>query len=226
MGQKVNPVGLRVGVNRGWNASWYASKQDFAAYLKEDIEIRKYVEPALKAAMVSHIDVSRVKGDNGAKVSVAAYVAHVGVALGQDNENVNKIVAGLKKVVKSGDVSFKVVEVKDPDLDATLIAKWIASELENRQSFRSTQKKAIQRIRKAGAAGCKTQCQGRLGGAEIARREGYKDGVVPLETYRADIDYAAIPAATEYGRIGVKVWICRSTNKVVAKRATKPEGGK
>ena len=226
MGQKVNPVGLRVGVNRGWNASWYASKQDFAKYLKEDIEIRKYLEPEMKAGVVSHIDVARTKGDNGAKVAVTAYVARPGVILGQDNANMDKLVAGLKKVIKSGDVTLKVVEVKEPDLDATLIAKWIASELENRQSFRSTQKKAIQRIRKAGAAGCKTQCQGRLGGAEIARREGYKDGVVPLETYRADIDYAAVPAATEYGRIGVKVWICRSTNKFVAKSATKPEGGK
>ncbi len=226
MGQKVNPVGLRVGVNRGWNASWYASNQDFAKFLNEDIKIRSTLEPMLKVAMVSHIDIARTKNDKGANVSVVAYVARPGAFLGQDDTNVNAAVAALKKVVKTGEVALKVVEVKDPDLDATLIAKWIASELENRQSFRSTQKKALQRMRKAGAEGCKTQCQGRLGGAEIARREGYKEGVVPLETYRADIDYAAVPAATEYGRIGVKVWICRSTNKSLVKKPAKPEGGK
>jgi small subunit ribosomal protein S3 len=226
MGQKVNPVGLRVGVNRGWNANWYASKQDFAKFLDEDVKIRKTLEPMLKVAMTSHIDISRVKNDKGANVSVVAYVARPGAFLGQDDTNIKAAVAALKKVVKSGDVSLKVVEVKNPDLDATLIAKWIASELENRQSFRSTQKKALQRMRKAGAEGCKTQCQGRLGGAEIARREGYKEGVVPLETYRADIDYAAVPANTEYGCLGVKVWICRSTNKASVKKADKPEGGR
>ncbi|MBQ7995885.1 MAG: 30S ribosomal protein S3 [Bacilli bacterium] len=213
MGQKVNANGLRIGINRGWQSNWYATKKQYAALLAEDIAIRDYLEPKLKDAVVSHIDIGRSKTNVGHKVAIVAYVAHQGVIIGQDNTKINAIKADLEKIVKSGEMSFEVLGVKDPDLDATLISKWIASELENRQSFRSTQKKAMQRIRKAGAVGCRTQCQGRLGGAEIARREGYKDGVVPLETLRADIDYAHTGAATAYGRIGVKVWICRSTNK-------------
>ena len=213
MGQKINAVGFRVGVNRGWEANWFASKKDYATFLGEDIKIRKYLEPQLKDAMVSHIDIAREKSDKDNNVVVTAYVARPGVVIGQDGANIARIKKELGKIVTTGTLRIDIVEVKNPDLDATLIGKWIASELENRQSFRSTQKKAIQRMRKAGAAGCRTQCQGRLGGAEIARREGYKEGVVPLETLRADIDYAHIDAATAYGRIGVKVWICRSTNK-------------
>lgn len=227
MGQKVNAVGLRVGINRGWGASWFASKKDYAKFLGEDIAIRNYLEPALKDAMVSHIDIARSKTDEKNKVLIKAYVARPGVVIGQDGANIEKIQKGLKKIVKTGEVKIDVLEVKNPDVDATLIARWIASELENRQSFRSTQKKAILKMRKAGALGCRTQCQGRLGGAEIARREGYKEGVVPLETLRADIDFAAIPAATSYGRIGVKVWCCRNSNKEnkEAPKANKELGG-
>lgn len=213
MGQKVNAVGLRVGINRGWESNWFASKKEYGPLLWEDIAIRNYLEPNLKDAMVSHIDIGRVKGENGYKVIVTAHVARPGVIIGQDGANIARIRKELGKIVKSGTLRIDIVEVKDPDLDATLIAKWIASELENRQSFRSTQKKAIQRMRKAGALGCRTQCQGRLGGAEIARREGYKEGVVPLETLRADIDFAHVDAHTSYGRIGVKVWCCRSARK-------------
>src|SRR5574344_2392207 len=213
MGQKVNAVGLRIGINRGWESNWFASKKEYGPFLWEDIAIRRYLEPQLKDAVVSHIDIGRVKTDKGHNVVITAYVARPGVVIGQDGANIARIRKELAKIVKSGDLHIDVVEVKNPDLDATLIGKWIASELENRQSFRSTQKKAIQRMRNTGAVGCRTQCQGRLGGAEIARREGYKEGVVPLETLRADIDYAHIDAATAYGRIGVKVWICRSTNK-------------
>ena len=221
MGQKINAVGFRIGVNRGWEANWFASKKDYATFLGEDIKIRKYLEPQLKEAMVSHIDIAREKSDKDNNVVVTAYVARPGVVIGQDGANIARIKKELGKIVKTGTLRIDIVEVKNPDLDATLIGKWIASELENRQSFRSTQKKAIQRMRKAGAAGCRTQCQGRLGGAEIARREGYKEGVVPLETLRADIDYAHVDAATAYGRIGVKVWICRSTNKNGVKKDEK-----
>ncbi len=213
MGQKVNAVGLRIGINRGWEANWFASKKDYPVFLGEDIAIRKYLEPALKDAMVSHIDIARTKGDKDSKVRIQAYVARPGIVIGQDGANIAKIQKGLDKIVKTGKAHIDILEVKNPDVDATLIARWIASELENRQSFRSTQKKAIQRMRKAGALGCRTQCQGRLGGAEIARREGYKEGVVPLETLRADIDFAAVSAATSYGRIGVKVWCCREAHK-------------
>ncbi len=226
MGQKVNAVGLRIGINRGWESNWFASKKEYGPFLWEDIAIRRYLEPKLKEAMASHIDIGRVKTDKGHNVIVTAFVARPGVVLGQDGATINAIRKELAKVVKTGTLTLNVVEVKNPDLDATLIGKWIASELENRQSFRSTQKKALQRMRKAGAVGCRTQCQGRLGGAEIARREGYKEGVVPLETLRADIDFAHVDAATSYGRIGVKVWICRSTNKAEkAEKDEKKEGG-
>lgn len=223
MGQKVNAVGLRIGINRGWEANWFASKKDYATFLGEDIAIRNYLEPALKEAMVSHINISRTKSDKESNVRIQAFVARPGIVIGQDGANIAKIQKGLNKIVKTGKAHIDIVEVKNPDVDAVLVARWIASELENRQSFRSTQKKAIQRMRKAGALGCRTQCQGRLGGAEIARREGYKEGVVPLETLRADIDFAAIPAATSYGRIGVKVWCCRAGNKDKQEAAKAPK---
>ena len=213
MGQKVNAVGMRIGVNRDWESKWFANKQEYSTFLLEDIAIRRYLDKNLKDAMVSHIEIGRVKTDKGHDVKIVAYVAHPGVVIGQDGANIARIRKELGKIVKTGTLHIDVVDVKNPDLDATLIAKWIASELENRASYRATQKKAIQRMRKAGAKGCRTLCGGRLGGAEIARREGYKEGVVPLHTLRADIDFAHVDAATAYGRIGVKVWICRSLNK-------------
>ena len=214
MGQKVNAVGMRIGINRDWNSKWYADKKTYGAYLQEDLKIRKYLEKELSHAMLSHIEISRIKNDKGLEARVAVYVARVGEVLGQDGENAKRLRKELGKVLcQSNTVKLDIVEVKNPDLDATLVAKWIASELENRAAFRSTMKKAIQRMRKAGAKGCRTLCSGRLGGAEIARDEGYKEGVVPLHTLRADIDYAHIDAHTPYGRIGVKVWVCRSLNK-------------
>ena len=173
--------------------------------------------------MVSHIEIGRVKTDKGHDVKIVAFVAHPGVVIGQDGANIARIRKELGKIVKSGTLHIDVVDVKNPDLDATLVAKWIASELENRASYRATQKKAIQRMRKAGAKGCRTICGGRLGGAEIARSEGYKEGVVPLHTLRADIDFAHIDAATAYGRIGVKVWICRSVNKEADEQLAKKQ---
>lgn len=227
MGQKVNPNGLRIGINRGWESSWYASKKDFSKYLGEDIKIREYLEPKLKEAITSHIDIAREKSDKGNKLVITAHVARPGVIIGGDGEKIKAIVAGLKKEIKVENLKLDIVEAKDQDLDATLMAKWIASELENRQSFRSTQKKAIQRILKAGAKGCKTSCGGRLGGAEIARKEGYKRGVIPLETLRADIDFASVHASTAYGNIGVKVWICKSLNKLAdEEKKREKEGGK
>ena len=171
MGQKVNPVGMRVGVNRNWTSRWYANDQQFHVFLNEDIKIREYLIKELKDAMLSHVEIERQKTD--------------------------------------GNLRVDVVEVKQPDLDATLVAQSIAKQLEERASFRTAQKKAIQRVRKAGAKGCRTLVSGRLGGAEIARSEGYKEGIIPLHTLRSDIDYAVAEAATTYGRIGVKVWICR-----------------
>jgi len=222
MGHKVNPVGMRVGINRDWNSKWFASKEDYGDYLIEDIKIRRYLNKELKNAMLSHIEIGRVKTDKGHDVRVAIYVARPGDVIGQEGENVKRLRTELGKIITSGSLRLDVVEVKNPDLDATLVAKWIASELENRAAFRSTMKKAIQRMRRAGAKGCRTLCSGRLAGAEIARAEGYKEGVVPLHTIRADIDFASVHAATTYGNIGVKVWICRALNKVGTEAVNEP----
>ena len=222
MGQKVNPVGFRVGINRDWNSKWFATGDDYAAFLEEDIKIRRYLEKQLATAMLSRIEIGRVKSDKGHTVRVAVYVGRPGDVIGQEGENVKRLRAELSRIIKSGANHLDVVEVKNPDLDATLVAKWIASELENRAAFRSTMKKALVRMRKAGAKGCRTLCSGRLAGAEIARSEGYKEGVVPLHTLRADIDFASVHAKTTYGNIGVKVWICRSLNKTDTETVNEP----
>lgn len=210
MGQKVNPVGMRVGVSREWNSRWYASKQDYAKFLHEDIKIREYLTKELKEALLSHVEIERLKSDKGSKVEVKIFVARPAFVLGEAGANVKKLSASLSKLIgKDDELHIDVIKVENPDLDAVLVAQWIASELENRASFRTCQKKAIQRVRKAGAKGCRTLVSGRLGGADIARGEGYKEGIIPLQTLRSDIDYAQCDAATTYGRLGVKVWICR-----------------
>ena len=209
MGQKVNPVGMRIGVNRDWNSRWYADDKEYPVYLNEDIKIRKYLEGSLKEAMLSHIEIERTKTDKGTSVVVKVFVARPGVVIGQDGKNVNVIKEKLVKLAHTDAVRVDVIEVKNPDLDANIVAYSIAKQLEERASFRTVQKKAIQRVRKAGAKGCRTVVSGRLGGADIARSEGYKEGIIPLHTLRSDIDYATAEAATQYGRLGVKVWICR-----------------
>ena len=209
MGQKVNPVGLRIGVNKNWNSRWYAKDNDFHIFLNEDIKVRKYLEKKLKEALLSHVEIERVKTDKGYNVIIAVFVARPGVVLGQDGKTVVELKEELTKLLKGSDIRINVVEVKNPDLDANIVAQEIAKQLEERASFRTAQKKAIQRVRKAGAKGIKTSVSGRLGGADIARAEGYREGVIPLHTLRSDIDYACVHAATQYGRLGVKVWICR-----------------
>ena len=209
MGQKVNPVGMRVGVNRDWNSRWYANDAEYHVFLNEDIKVRQYLEKNLKDALLSHVEIERSKSDKGAKVVVSVFVARPGVVIGQDGKNINKIKEDLNKLVKASELRVDVVEVKNPDMDANIVAQSIAKQLEERASFRTAQKKAIQRVRKAGAKGIRTMVSGRLGGADIARSEGYKEGVIPLHTLRSDIDFAICHAATQYGRLGVKVWICR-----------------
>ena len=209
MGQKVNPVGLRIGVNKNWNSRWYANDNEFHVFLNEDIKIRNYLEKKLKDALLSHVEIERIKTDKGYNVIVMVFVARPGVVIGQDGKNVDELKQELAKMLKGSDVRIDVVEVKNPDLDANIVAQEIAKQLEERASFRTAQKKAIQRVRKAGAKGIKTSVSGRLGGADIARAEGYREGVIPLHTLRSDIDYACVHAATQYGRLGVKVWICR-----------------
>ena len=209
MGHKVNPVGMRIGVNRDWNSRWYANDKEFPVYLNEDIKIRKYLEGSLKEALLSHVEIERTKSDKGNSIVVKLFVARPGVVIGTDGKNILAVKEALVKLTKNSNLRVDVIEVKNPDLDANIVAQSIAKQLEERASFRTVQKKAIQRVRKAGAKGCRTVVGGRLGGADIARAEGYKEGIIPLHTLRSDIDYAHTEAATQYGGLGVKVWICR-----------------
>ena len=206
MGQKVSPVGLRVGIIRDWDSQWYADKTDVAGLLLEDLKIRKHLETTFAKAAVSRITIERVKGINKDRIKVSVYTAKPGVVIGRDGETKNKTVADLAWLTKK-EIVLNIIEVKRPELDATLVAQSIAEQLENRASFRRVQKVAIQRALKAGAKGAKTLISGRLGGAEMARSEGYSEGQVPLATLRADVDYATAEAATTYGKLGVKVWI-------------------
>lgn len=204
MGQKVSPIGMRIGVIRDWESRWYAEK-DYGTLLLEDNKIREFLMKELKAAYVSRIEIERSKN----RVDVIIRAARPGVVIGSNGENAAKIKASLEKMCKGKKVNVKVLEVANPDLDARLVARKIAEQLEQRASFRTAQKKAIQQTMRSGAKGIRTLVSGRLGGADIARSEGYSEGVVPLHTLRSDIDYAVVEAMTTYGKLGVKVWICR-----------------
>lgn len=204
MGQKVSPLSMRVGVIRDWESKWYAEKE-YGTLLQEDIKIRKFLFKQLKDGAVSRIEIERQKN----AVDVTIKCAHVGIVIGTNGENVENLKNQLVKMTGGKKVNIRVVELANPDLDARLVARSIADQLEGRASFRTAQKKAIQKTMRAGAKGIRTLVSGRLGGAEIARGEGYSEGVVPLHTIRADIDYAIEEADTTYGRLGVKVWICR-----------------
>lgn len=205
MGQKVSPVGLRVGVNRDWNSRWYANDKDFASLLHEDIKIREYLTAKLKGAFVANIEIERSKN----RVNIYIHTSRPGVVIGKEGEAVDALRKEVAKLVNGKQVFINIVEIKNPDVVAQLVANKIAEQLENRASFRTVQKRAIQRAMRAGAKGIKTSVSGRLGGADIARAEGYSEGVVPLHTIRADIDYATAEADTTYGKLGVKVWICK-----------------
>ena len=202
MGQKVNPNGFRLGINKDWKSKWYSSKNDFADNLLKDIKIREYLTKKLKDAMVADIVIER----NEKRTNVKLYTARPGVIIGQGGKDIEKLRSELKKITGE-DVYVQIVEVKNPNLNAKLVADSIASQIEGRASFRNAQKRAIRNTLKAGALGVKTKVSGRLGGAEMARSEGYKEGVIPLHTLRANIDYATSEASTTYGKIGVKVWI-------------------
>jgi small subunit ribosomal protein S3 len=202
MGQKVNPVGQRIGIILDWESRWYADKNDVADLLHEDIKIRDLLYDLYKNASVSKIEIERSKK----RVIITVNTAKPGMVIGRNAETKKAVVEKLEKLTKK-QVFLNVVEIKRPEKDAKLVAENIAHQLENRASFRRVQKVAIQRALKAGAKGCKTLISGRLGGAEMARSEGYSEGNVPLHTLRADIDYALAEAHTTYGKLGVKVWI-------------------
>jgi len=201
VGQKVNPNGLRLGVNKTWQSNWFADK-DYAVKLNNDIKIREYLLKTLSDAAVSSVDIERRKD----KVEVKIHTAKPGVIIGRGGEDIEKLRKSLKKVVNE-EIYVTIIEEKNPDLNAQLVADSIAKQIENRANFRNVQKKAIKNTMKAGAKGIKTAVSGRLAGAEMARTEGYTEGTVPLHTIRANIDYATSEADTTYGKIGVKVWI-------------------
>ena len=201
MGQKVNPHGLRVGVIKDWDSRWYARNEKVGDLLVEDKKIRDYLKKTLYSAGIPKIEIER---DN-AKVRVYLHCARPGVVIGKGGEEINKIQASLTAMVGKP-VDLKIIEVRNADMDAQLVAENIAQQLEKRIGFRRAMKNAMGRAMRAGARGIKTCCSGRLGGAEIARTEHYHDGTIPLQTLRADIDYGFAEAATTYGRIGVKVW--------------------
>ena len=215
MGQKVNPHGLRVGVIKDWDSRWYAKNEKVGDLLVEDKKIRDYLKKTLYSAGIPKIEIER---DN-AKVRVYLHCARPGVVIGKGGEEINRIQAQLTKMVGKP-VDLKIVEVKDPDKDAQLVAENIAQQLEKRIGFRRAMKNSMGRAMRAGARGIKTSCSGRLGGAEIARTEHYHDGTIPLQTLRADIDYGFAEAATTYGRIGVKVWIYKGEVLTQALRTT------
>ena len=213
MGQKVSPVGLRIGINKDWEAKWYANNKDFAKYLNNDVKIRKFLNNKFKAAGIAQIVIER----NSMRAEVIMHVSKPGLVIGQNGTEIENVKKELKNLVKE-DMQISVIEVKNPDLIAQLVADNIAHQIENRVSFRVAQKKAIRNTMKAGAKGIKTLVSGRLGGADIARGEGYSEGTTPLHTLRANIDYATAEADTTYGKIGVKVWIYKGEildNKIV-----------
>lgn len=202
MGQKVSPVGLRIGINKDWEAKWYAENKDFSKNLIKDIRIREYFEKELKDASVSKIEILR----NKKRTEVIIHTAKPGLIIGRGGEEIEKHKKVISKI--AGEVvQISVIEIKSPNTTAKIVADSIARQLEGRARFRVVQKKAIQNAMRSGAKGIKTLVSGRLNGVEMARSEGYTEGNVPLHTLRADIDYAASEAATTYGKLGIKVWI-------------------
>ena len=201
MGQKVNPHGLRVGIIKDWNSTWYA-ESDFADNLVEDYNIRKFLKKRLYSAGISKIDIERTRD----RVKVSVFTAKPGVVIGKGGAEIEKIRAEVQKLTAKK-LIIDIKEIKRPDLDAQLVAENIAQQLENRIGFRRAMKSCMQRTMKSGALGIKTSVSGRLGGADMARKETYSEGTIPLQTLRADIDYGFAEADTTYGKVGVKTWI-------------------
>ncbi|RBP44885.1 30S ribosomal protein S3 [Garciella nitratireducens] len=202
MGQKVNPHGLRVGVIKDWNARWYAKDKDFADLLIEDQKIRKYIKKSKYDAGISQVEIERAAN----RIKIHIHTAKPGMVIGKGGSGIEAMRKDLEKITDKN-ILINIIEVKNTDIDAQLVAENIASQLERRISFRRAMKQAIQRAMKNGALGIKTAVSGRLNGAEMARTERYQEGNVPLQTLRADIDYGFAEANTTYGKIGVKVWI-------------------
>ena len=220
MGQKVNPVGLRIGIIRDWESKWFGGK-DFADLLHEDIKIRELLKKRLIDAAVPQIEIERAAN----RVNITIHTAKPGMVIGKGGSEIENIRQLLTKITNKK-IHINISEIKVPELNAQLVAEGIAAQLEKRISFRRAMKQAIQRTMRSGAKGIKTLVSGRLGGAEIARSEGYSEGTVPLHTLRADIDHAHAEAHTTYGRLGVKVWIYRGEVLPTAKNKEAKEGGR
>ena len=203
MGQKVNPYGFRLGITTDWKSRWFADKKEYRDNLIEDWQIRNYLRSQLERAAVSRIEIERTRD----RLRVDVYTARPGIVIGRRGAEADRLRAGLLKITGNPKIHFNIQEIKQPELDAMLIAQGVADQLAGRVSFRRAMKRAVQTAMKAGAQGIRVQCGGRLGGAEMSRREWYREGRVPLHTLRADIDYGFREARTTFGRIGVKVWI-------------------
>src|SRR5689334_25034676 len=203
MGQKVNPYGFRLGITTDWKSRWIADKKEYTEFLIEDWKIRDYLRRQLERAAVSRVEVERTRD----RLRVDVYTARPGIVIGRRGSEAERLKAGLAKITGNPRVHFNIQEIKQPELDATLLAQGVADQLAGRVSFRRAMKRAVQTAMKAGALGVRVQCAGRLGGAEMSRKEWYREGRVPLHTLRADIDYGQAEARTTFGRIGVKVWI-------------------
>jgi small subunit ribosomal protein S3 len=216
MGQKVSPIGLRIGINKDWESKWYAPNHKFAENLNNDIKIREYITKNLQDKGISKVEIEKNKNH----FEVIIHSSKPGVLIGKGGEEIEKLKKELSAIVNEN-VFVSIVDIKKPDLDAQLVADSIAKQITNRASFRMVQKRAIKNAMKAGAKGIKTSVSGRLGGADMARSEGYTEGTIPLHTIRADVDYAQSEADTTFGKIGVKVWIYKG--EILP---TKSEGGK
>ncbi len=214
MGQKVNPHGLRVGIIKDWESTWYADKKDYANFLVEDNKLRNYIKTRLANSGVSKIAIERTNE----RVKITIHTSKPGIIIGKSGASIQELSNDLQKMTDKK-VLVNVEEIRRPELDSQLVAEDIAKQLENRVTFRRAMKKAMQTTMKFGAKGIKTACSGRLGGAEMARSESYHDGTIPLQTLRADIDYGFAEANTTYGKIGVKVWIYKG--EVLPEKETK-----
>ncbi|MDR0425593.1 MAG: 30S ribosomal protein S3 [Clostridiales bacterium] len=215
MGQKVNPHGLRVGINTGWDAQWYAAKKDFGRFILEDHKIRACIKKKYFSYGISRVVVERAQD----KVTVGIYTSKPGMMIGTKGAGVEQLKKELKQVTAAPTLHINILEVRRPDLDAVLVAESVAAQLEKRASFRRSMKQAMSRVMRSGAKGVKIHVSGRLDGAEIARSEGYHEGSIPLQTLRADIDYGTAEAHTTFGVIGVKVWIYKGEILQKEKRA-------
>lgn len=217
MGQKVNPHGLRVGIIKKWNSTWFADKENFGDLLVEDHKIREVLKKKLYSSGISKLDIERAD-----KVKITIYTAMPGKVIGKGGAGAEELRLALEKMTKKP-VIVNIEEIKVPELDAQLVAENIASQLENRVSFRRAMKQAIQRTMRAGGLGIKTSVAGRLGGADMARTEHYSEGTIPLQTLRADIDYGFAEANTTYGKLGVKVWLYKGEILPTAKKEVRVE---